>query len=321
MMLCAGAMFAIGLADDILNMDPQHKLAAQIVITSILMIFGFRLEWTLSKTANLFISIVWIIGITNAFNLLDNMDGLSAGVAAIATIFLFLIHYVNPNPGTSFVLLLSAAYLGALLGFLVYNFNPASIFMGDAGSLFIGFVMACLTAAGNGKGGERQRRESPVGDCHPHPYPLRSHSGHRLRELHEKALQEAHLAGRPGSFIAPDGGHRLLREEGRPRSLRLLRCIRVPDARDAVPEHRSYPGADRPVSALRYLLLGLSGEGQGLYGGIPALQQRARCVHADHRPADLPTEGVRGLSRLCPGRIRLLLLVSPAVSKVLSTIS
>ena len=152
MMLCAGAMFAIGLADDILNMDPQHKLAAQIVITSILMIFGFRLEWTLSRTANLFISIVWIIGITNAFNLLDNMDGLSAGVAAIATVFLFLIHYVNPNPGTSFVLLLSAAYLGALLGFLVYNFNPASIFMGDAGSLFIGFVMGCLTAAGTERG-------------------------------------------------------------------------------------------------------------------------------------------------------------------------
>lgn len=146
MMLCAGAMFAIGLADDILNMDPQHKLAAQLVITSILMIFGFRLDWTVSKTANLFISIVWVIGITNAFNLLDNMDGLSAGVAAIATIFLFTMNYMNPNPGNSFVLLLSAAYLGALLGFLVYNFNPASIFMGDAGSLFIGFVMACLTA-------------------------------------------------------------------------------------------------------------------------------------------------------------------------------
>jgi UDP-GlcNAc:undecaprenyl-phosphate GlcNAc-1-phosphate transferase len=149
MILCAAAMFGIGLADDIVNMDPQHKIAAQIVITSILMIFGFRLEWTISKTANFFISIVWIIGITNAFNLLDNMDGLSAGVAAIATIFLFLTNYIHPDPSTVPVLLLSAAYLGALCGFLVYNFNPASIFMGDAGSLFIGFVIGCLTAAGN----------------------------------------------------------------------------------------------------------------------------------------------------------------------------
>lgn len=149
MIFCAAAMFSIGLADDILNMDPQHKIAAQIVITSVLMIFGFGLEWTIYKTANFFISIVWIIGITNAFNLLDNMDGLSAGVAAIAATFLFLTNYLHPDPSTLPILLLSAAYLGALLGFLVYNFNPASIFMGDAGSLFIGFVMACLTTAGN----------------------------------------------------------------------------------------------------------------------------------------------------------------------------
>jgi UDP-GlcNAc:undecaprenyl-phosphate GlcNAc-1-phosphate transferase len=148
MILCATAMFGLGLTDDLVNMDPQHKLAAQIVITSILMIFGFKLDWTVSRTANLFISIVWVVGITNAFNLLDNMDGLSSGVAAIACVFLFLTNYLNPGPGTGPILLLSAAYLGALLGFLVYNFNPASIFMGDAGSLFIGFVIACLTVAG-----------------------------------------------------------------------------------------------------------------------------------------------------------------------------
>ncbi|MEW6664802.1 MAG: glycosyl transferase [Thermodesulfobacteriota bacterium] len=148
MILCAAGMFGLGLADDLINMDPQHKLAAQIVIASILMIFGFRLDWTVSRTANLIISIIWIVGITNAFNLLDNMDGLSAGIAAIAGIFLFLSHYLNPGPGAGPILFLSAVYLGALLGFLVYNFNPASIFMGDAGSLFIGFVMACLTVAG-----------------------------------------------------------------------------------------------------------------------------------------------------------------------------
>ena len=150
MILSASGIFAIGLIDDTYNMDPQHKLAAQLVITSILMIFGFRLDWTISSTANLFISVVWIVGITNAFNLLDNMDGLSAGIAFIAGVFLFLMHYLNPE--SSFagpLLLMSAVYLGAILGFLIYNFNPASIFMGDAGSLFIGFVMACLTVMGS----------------------------------------------------------------------------------------------------------------------------------------------------------------------------
>jgi len=147
--LCASGMFMLGLIDDLRTMDPQHKLAGQIVLTSILVFLGFRLEWTSYETINLFLSILWIVGITNAFNLLDNMDGLSAGVAFIAALFTFLLHLSGPSVGaTAPVLLLTACYLGSLLGFLVYNFNPASIFMGDAGSLFIGFVMACLMTMG-----------------------------------------------------------------------------------------------------------------------------------------------------------------------------
>ncbi|MCP4682535.1 MAG: hypothetical protein GY864_09400 [Desulfobacterales bacterium] len=151
MMLCACAMFGLGLADDFFVMDPQHKLAAQIVITAVLLFFGFRLEWTGSGTINLFLSFLWIVGITNAFNLLDNMDGLATGIAIIAGGFLFLILYLNPNPTiiAGPILIVSMAYLGSLLGFLVFNFNPASIFMGDAGSLFIGFVLACLTMIGS----------------------------------------------------------------------------------------------------------------------------------------------------------------------------
>lgn len=151
MVLCATGVFLVGLTDDIFNMDPQHKLAGQIIITSVLVFFGFRLQWTDSNTANLFLSILWIVGITNAFNLLDNMDGLSAGVALIAGVFLFLIHYLNPHM-SSFVgplLLMSAIYAGTILGFLIYNFNPASIFMGDAGSLFIGFMLGCMTVISN----------------------------------------------------------------------------------------------------------------------------------------------------------------------------
>ena len=151
LILCATGIFILGLADDVFNMDPQHKLAAQIVIAAIFMVFGFRLDWFASKTANLFISMIWIVGITNAFNLLDNMDGLSAGVAFIGGVFLFLTHFLNPqmSPYSGQVLLMSAAYMGAVLGFLVYNFNPASIFMGDAGSLFIGFMLGSMTVAGS----------------------------------------------------------------------------------------------------------------------------------------------------------------------------
>jgi UDP-GlcNAc:undecaprenyl-phosphate/decaprenyl-phosphate GlcNAc-1-phosphate transferase len=149
MVLCASGIFFLGLVDDLLNMDPQHKLAGQIVLASVLVYFGFRLEWTSYKGVNLFLSILWIVGITNAFNLLDNMDGLSAGVAFIAGLFTFLLHYLD-TARSGPVLLFTVIYLGAVLGFLIYNFNPASIFMGDAGSLFIGFVMACLTVLGGG---------------------------------------------------------------------------------------------------------------------------------------------------------------------------
>jgi UDP-GlcNAc:undecaprenyl-phosphate GlcNAc-1-phosphate transferase len=150
LILCASGMFVLGLVDDLVKMDPQHKLAGQIVLASILIFFGFGLEWTSYRAVNLFLSILWIVGITNAFNLLDNMDGLSAGVAFIAGIFTLLLHHLGTGANEA-VLLLTATYLGALLGFLIYNFNPATIFMGDAGSLFIGFIMACLTVMGGGE--------------------------------------------------------------------------------------------------------------------------------------------------------------------------
>ena len=150
-LICALGIFLLGMADDIFNIDPQHKLAGQIIIASLLTFLGFKLGWANSNTANLFLSVFWIVGITNAFNLLDNMDGLSAGIAFIAGLFLFLTHYLNPQISSSVgpVLLMSAIYLGTLLGFLIHNLNPASIFMGDAGSLFIGFVLASMTVISN----------------------------------------------------------------------------------------------------------------------------------------------------------------------------
>ncbi len=150
LMLCAAGMFLLGLVDDIRNMDPQHKLAGQIVIACVIVFLGLRLSWTGSNTVNLFLSILWIVGITNAFNLLDNMDGLAAGIAMIGGSFFCVYHVLSggASVATGPLLLIGAVYVGALGGFLVYNFNPASIFMGDAGSLFIGFMMGCMTVLG-----------------------------------------------------------------------------------------------------------------------------------------------------------------------------
>jgi len=145
--LGGSAIFFLGLLDDISEINPQYKLIGQVVVASVLVIFGFQVSWFESETANLLISIFWIVGITNAFNLLDNMDGLSAGIACISGFFLFLWLAFIPGPHALIdpVQLILAAYIGSILGFLFYNFNPASIFMGDAGSLFIGFMLACLT--------------------------------------------------------------------------------------------------------------------------------------------------------------------------------
>jgi len=148
--LCGMAIFLLGLVDDLLEINPQHKLVGQVIIASVLVIFGFQINWFESMTANLVISIFWIVGITNAFNLLDNMDGLSAGIALIAGLFLFLsqvssgIQSIFPAP------LFLSVFLGSLVGFLIYNFYPASIFMGDSGSLFIGFLLAGLTTRASG---------------------------------------------------------------------------------------------------------------------------------------------------------------------------
>jgi hypothetical protein len=99
---------------------------------------------------DLAITIFWLVGITNAINLLDNMDGLAAGIAAIAAVFLAVIHAGNGQFNEAVIL---TAFAAALAGFLIYNFSPASIFMGDCGALFVGFFLAssALTAVSGGR--------------------------------------------------------------------------------------------------------------------------------------------------------------------------
>src|SRR5207253_2815534 len=104
--------------------------------------FGFVLRLTGYLFIDIFITLVWIVGITNAFNLLDNMDGLSSTIAILAAVFrLFFFHWEGDRQGEH----MTAAFVGAVGGFLVRNFAPAKIFMGDAGSLFLGFFLAGLS--------------------------------------------------------------------------------------------------------------------------------------------------------------------------------
>lgn len=131
-----------GLWDDRGRLHPLIKLfLGQPVAAVILMTTGIQATLLPHPLLNTLLTVVWVVGITSAFNLLDNMDGLSAGVAAIAALFFLLLAAIS---GQYLVGTLTAALLGASLGFLRYNFNPAQIFMGDSGALFLGFILAAV---------------------------------------------------------------------------------------------------------------------------------------------------------------------------------
>jgi UDP-GlcNAc:undecaprenyl-phosphate GlcNAc-1-phosphate transferase len=156
-MLASSFLFVVGLLDDIFHAKPYQKLIGQVMGAAVVVYYGLTLPWTRSAAVNTALTIFWLIGITNAVNLLDNMDGLASGVAAIAAATL-AVNFLNGGQLTEALLL--AAFTAALLGFLVYNSNPASIFMGDCGSLFIGFFLA--SAALMGISGGRSRSFLPV---------------------------------------------------------------------------------------------------------------------------------------------------------------
>jgi UDP-GlcNAc:undecaprenyl-phosphate GlcNAc-1-phosphate transferase len=144
LMACGVLVAGFGFVDDLLSLKASTKLIAQVTIASLLLFFGYRLQWTSSLVGDTMLTLAWIVGITNAFNLLDNMDGLCAGITLIAGTFLLFVFVSSPGPIAAPALYL-AALMGATAGFLVYNFHPASIFMGDTGSLFLGLNMAALT--------------------------------------------------------------------------------------------------------------------------------------------------------------------------------
>lgn len=150
-------LFLVGLVDDVLHIKPYQKLIGQVMGSAFVIYYGLSLPWTTYSPLNTAITIFWLIGVTNALNLLDNMDGLATGIAVIASGFLAL-SFLSTG-GISEALIL-ATFAAALLGFLVYNSNPASIFMGDSGSMFIGFFLA--SAALVNVSGGRSRSLLPV---------------------------------------------------------------------------------------------------------------------------------------------------------------
>jgi UDP-GlcNAc:undecaprenyl-phosphate GlcNAc-1-phosphate transferase len=139
--LAATFVSFLGIWDDYRRLRPVVKLGGQVFAAAILVAAGIQVHLFRWEVLNILLTVFWIVAITNALNLLDNMDGLSGGVATVVCTFFLLLAIISRQ---YLVASLSAALLGACLGFLYYNFNPASIFMGDSGSLFIGFILAVL---------------------------------------------------------------------------------------------------------------------------------------------------------------------------------
>ncbi len=139
MLSCASLMFALGLIDDVVQLRPGPKLSAQCAVAALGIALGIRLAIPGPPILGFCVSLVWIVGLTNAFNLLDNMDGLAAGVALLAASYWAVVYLRGSGPNYASTLLIVA---GASAGFLVFNFSPARVFMGDSGSLFLGFLLA-----------------------------------------------------------------------------------------------------------------------------------------------------------------------------------
>jgi len=136
----------LGFLDDIGNLRPVTKLLGQALAVLIVMKAGIAIKIVfLPPVISYPLSFLWLMGMTNAFNIIDIMDGLSSGVGAIACAFLFIVAVSSGQTGVATMIL---ALMGALLGFLRYNYHPAKIYLGDAGSLFIGFMLGALSMVG-----------------------------------------------------------------------------------------------------------------------------------------------------------------------------
>lgn len=152
-------IYLLGIVDDLKNLSPKFKFLGEVVIACIMYGFNIRIEFITNylgsglshfgTTACFIVTILWIVGITNTINLVDGLDGLATGVAAIASLCIAYVAYIH---GMYLVSCAMLAIAGGSLGFLPFNFYPAKIFMGDGGSLFLGFTLSTLSILGPIKG-------------------------------------------------------------------------------------------------------------------------------------------------------------------------
>jgi UDP-GlcNAc:undecaprenyl-phosphate GlcNAc-1-phosphate transferase len=158
--LAATFIAVLGAVDDMRHLSPWMKLAGQVMAALVLVSFGVEIstialprgnviDLTASPILSIALTIVWMVAFTNIINLIDGLDGLAAGIACISAIaFFFYGSRVGADPNTLQAMVISAAVCGACLGFLRYNFNPASIFMGDSGAQFLGFILGAISIQG-----------------------------------------------------------------------------------------------------------------------------------------------------------------------------
>jgi UDP-GlcNAc:undecaprenyl-phosphate GlcNAc-1-phosphate transferase len=148
------AFFLIGLADDLFNLSPFVRLFLQVIAASFAWQAGVQIEFlsipfiglsSLPVWISLPVTVIWLVGMTNAINWIDGLDGLAAGVSGIAAVIMLIVCLFMHQSAAALVV---AALAGATLGFLRYNFNPAQIFMGDGGAYFIGFTLAGVGVIG-----------------------------------------------------------------------------------------------------------------------------------------------------------------------------
>lgn len=157
-MVGATFLIAVGIADDVYSLPPKVKLLGQIIAAAIpVVIFNINIEWIdvprlgiiyLPEIISLPLTIFWIIGFVNTVNLIDGLDGLAAGIATIASIAIALLAF---QMGQWVAAAAMVAMTGACLAFLQYNFNPAKIFMGDTGSMFLGYIISAVSVMGSMK--------------------------------------------------------------------------------------------------------------------------------------------------------------------------
>ena len=154
----ATIMVTVGVIDDMRDLNAKIKLLFQILSALIVVYFGIEVQYIANPLANWIgpqyinlglwsipLTVVWIVGVTNAVKLIDGLDGLAVGVSSIASVALLSLTIISQNLNVAIII---AALAGAGFGFLPYNFNPAKIFMGDTGSTFLGFVLACISIQG-----------------------------------------------------------------------------------------------------------------------------------------------------------------------------